>query len=302
MIPFVDLKSQFKDIERDVRTRMDAVLQHGQFILGPEIKELEQKLAAFTGTRHCISCASGTDALYMSLLAKGVGTGDVIFTTPFTFFATAETIALAGATPIFVDIDPSTFNMAPTALARALEAFNKRDPSIHPLPASVTKGSAHKARGVMAVDIFGLPSDYDAIHGIAREHGLWVIEDAAQFGLTQLHQLRGRVGRGSVQSYWFLAGTPKTREGRDRLDALCRFSSGFDIAEEDLKMRGPGEFFGQRQSGLTDLRAADLLRDVRLLELAREDAEALLDTDPRLESPELAPLRARLHAAGVIIV
>lgn len=131
---------------------------------------------------------------------------------------------------------------------------------------------------------------------------IMVIEDAAQFGLTQLHQLRGRVGRGNAQSYCFLAGTPKTREGRDRLDALCKFASGFDIAEEDLKMRGPGEFFGQRQSGLTDLRAADLLRDVRLLELAREDAEALLEADPRLENPELASLRERLRSAGVIIL
>lgn len=180
MIPFVDLKSQFKAIERDLRSRIDAVLEHGQFILGPEVKELEQKLAAFAGTKHCISCASGTDALFMALLAKGVGQGHVVFTTPFTFFATAETIALVNATPIFVDIDPLTFNMDPKALARAVDAFNKRDPSIHPLPATVTKGSSHKLAGVMGVDIFGLPSDYDAIHAVASEHGMWVMEDAAQ--------------------------------------------------------------------------------------------------------------------------
>ena len=130
---------------------------------------------------------------------------------------------------------------------------------------------------------------------------IMVIEDAAQFGLTQLHQLRGRVGRGNKQSYCFLAGDIKTQDGKQRLDALCRYTSGFDIAEEDLKLRGPGEFFGARQAGLSDLRAADLLRDVRLLEKAREDAEALLTHDPGLASAENAPLKeARAHAGQML--
>jgi ATP-dependent DNA helicase RecG len=107
-----------------------------------------------------------------------------------------------------------------------------------------------------------------------------LIEDAAQFGLTQLHQLRGRVGRGSEQSYCFLLGEPKTRDGRQRLDVLCKCASGFDIAEQDLLLRGPGEFYGVRQAGLSDLRVADLIRDVRLLDHARRDATAMLDNDP----------------------
>ena len=129
---------------------------------------------------------------------------------------------------------------------------------------------------------------------------LMVIEDAPQFGLTQLHQLRGRVGRGEAQSFCFLLGTPTTEEGRERLRILCEKSSGFDIAEEDLRLRGPGEFHGVRQAGLSDLRAADLLRDVRLLDRARRDAQALLETDPRLDHPEhLGLLRAITRYAAL---
>ncbi len=119
-----------------------------------------------------------------------------------------------------------------------------------------------------------------------------VIEDASQFGLTQLHQLRGRVGRGHQQSYCFLLGKPKTQDGRRRLEVLCKTSSGFEIAEEDLELRGPGEFYGVRQAGLADLRVADLIRDVRLLDRARRDAQAILDADPHLQAPQYRRLAA----------
>jgi ATP-dependent DNA helicase RecG len=112
-----------------------------------------------------------------------------------------------------------------------------------------------------------------------------VIEDAAQFGLTQLHQLRGRVGRGADLSHCFLMGKPKTPEGKKRLDILVEHASGFDIAEADLEMRGPGEFLGVRQAGLSDLRVADLIRDARLLDAARRDAAAILEADPLLKDP-----------------
>jgi ATP-dependent DNA helicase RecG len=112
-----------------------------------------------------------------------------------------------------------------------------------------------------------------------------IIEDASQFGLTQLHQLRGRVGRGAEQSHCFLLGAPKTEDGKRRLDIMCSTTSGFDIAEEDLKLRGPGEFHGVRQAGLSDLRVADLVRDVRLLDQARRDAQAILSRDPDLRDP-----------------
>lgn len=120
-----------------------------------------------------------------------------------------------------------------------------------------------------------------------------VIEDAAQFGLTQLHQLRGRVGRGAQQSFCFLLGKPKTDDGRRRIEIMCRTTNGFEIAEADLEMRGPGEFLGVRQAGLSDLRVADLIRDVRLLDLARRDALVILEIDPRLEDPVYAALAAR---------
>ena len=113
-----------------------------------------------------------------------------------------------------------------------------------------------------------------------------VIENASQFGVTQLHQLRGRIGRGTEQSHCFLLGTPSTEDGKRRLEIVCATANGFDIAEEDLKLRGPGEFYGVRQAGLSDLRVADLIRDVRLLDRARRDAQAILDADPHLTAPD----------------
>lgn len=176
---FIDLKTQYRRLEPAIRARIDAVLAHGHFIMGPEVAELESALAAATGARHAITCASGTDALLMPLLAWGIGPGDAVFTTPFTFFATAEVIALVGATPVFVDVDPVTFNISPEGLERAILAVKRRDPSIHPLPRrAVEEGLTPRA--VIPVDLFGIAAEYDELLPIAREHGLLVMEDAAQ--------------------------------------------------------------------------------------------------------------------------
>ncbi|MDL1967377.1 MAG: DegT/DnrJ/EryC1/StrS family aminotransferase [Deltaproteobacteria bacterium] len=181
MIPFIDLKTQFKHLEKDIRARMDAVFEHGKYIMGPEVKELEGKLAAFVGMKHCIGCASGTDALLIALMAMDVGPGDAVFTTPFTFIATAEVISLMGATPIFVDIDPKTFNMDPDNLQLAIRALKRRDSSIYPLPVAISQElSSITPKGMISVDLFGLSCDYDRINPIARREGLFVIEDAAQ--------------------------------------------------------------------------------------------------------------------------
>ena len=181
MIPFIDLRTQFKHLEKDIRVRMDAVLEHGKFIMGPEVKELEEKIAAFVGVKHCIGCASGTDALLMSLMAMDVGPGDAVFTTPFTFIATAEVISLLGATPVFIDIDPKTFNIDPAQLELAIQAVKERNQSLYPLPLASNLGPlALTPKGVITVDLFGLPCNYDRINAIARESGLFVIEDAAQ--------------------------------------------------------------------------------------------------------------------------
>jgi UDP-2-acetamido-2-deoxy-ribo-hexuluronate aminotransferase len=179
---FIDLAAQQRRIKEHLDLRIQKVLREGQYIMGPEISELEQKLAAYAGVQHAIGCASGTDALLMALMAYEVGPGDAIFTTPFTFVATAEVISLLGATPVFVDIDPMTFNIDPAKLEKAIIALKANDPSLHPLPNanSIASNGKLTPKGVIPVDLFGLPADYDAINRIAKEHGLFVIEDAAQ--------------------------------------------------------------------------------------------------------------------------
>jgi len=176
---FIDLAAQQKRIRNKIEANITAVLDHGKYIMGPEIKELEKRLADFVGVKHAIGCASGTDALLMALMAFNIGPGDAIFTSPFTFIATAEVISLLGATPVFVDIDPITFNMDPAKLDQAVEALRANDSDIHPLP--VTKNPLPLIpKGVIGVDIFGLPADYERIGAIAENNNLFVIEDAAQ--------------------------------------------------------------------------------------------------------------------------
>jgi dTDP-4-amino-4,6-dideoxygalactose transaminase len=182
-LEFIDLKTQQARIKDKIQRNIDIVLRHGNYIMGPEVKQLEAKLAAYTGAKHAISCASGTDALLMALMAYGVKPGDAIFTTPFTFIATAEVISLLGATPVFVDIDPQTFNIDPAKLALAIKALKASDSSIYPLPKTLNHQLHPK--GIIPVDLFGLSADYDAINAIAGQNGLFVIEDAAQsFGAT----------------------------------------------------------------------------------------------------------------------
>ena len=170
-IQFIDLKAQQDRIREKIDVAIKRVLDHGQYIMGPEVEELEEHLADFVGVKHCVSCASGTDALLMALMAYGIGPGDAVFTTPFTFVATGEVISLLGATPVFVDIDPRTFNIDPQKLEDAIENFEHRSSNIrrHLVP-----------KGIVPVDLFGLPADYDAINTIARNHNLFVLEDAAQ--------------------------------------------------------------------------------------------------------------------------
>ena len=161
---FIDLKTQQQRIRSLIDERIRAVLEHGQYVMGPEVAELEEKLAAYVGVRHCIGLASGTDALLIALMALGIGPGDEVVTTPFTFIATAETIALLGAVPRFVDIDPKTLNINPELIEAAI-------------------GS--RTRAILPVSLYGQCADFDAINDIAARHGLPVIEDGAQsFGAT----------------------------------------------------------------------------------------------------------------------
>ena len=161
---FIDLKTQYRRLKPAVDSAIAKVLQHGQYVLGPEVVELEQKLAAYVGSRHCIGVSSGTDALLMALMALDIGPGDEVITVPFTFFATAEMIALAGARPVFVDIDRGTYNMDASKLEAAITP---------------------RTKAIMPVSLYGQCPDIDAINTIASRHDLPVIEDAAQsFGAT----------------------------------------------------------------------------------------------------------------------
>ncbi len=183
---FIDLAAQQNRIRDKIEANIQAVLDHGKYIMGPEIKTLESRLAEYVGVKHAIGCASGTDALLMALLACKVGPGDAVFTTPFTFIATAEVISLLGAVPVFVDIDSESFNIDPARLDRAVSALISNDSDVHPLPITHYP-SAITPKGVIGVDIFGLPADYERIGSVAQEHDLFVIEDAAQSFGAQLN-------------------------------------------------------------------------------------------------------------------
>ena len=175
---FVDLKRQQALIRPQIEANLMAVLDHGRYVMGPEIEQLESKLAHLCGVKHAIGCASGTDALLMALMASGIGPGDGVFTSPFTFIATAEAIRLVGATPIFVDIEPDSFNIDPQALAIAVDAAVQGQ-------GGTGRAKPPRPAAVMPVDLFGLAADYDRINTIAARHQLVVIEDAAQsFGAT----------------------------------------------------------------------------------------------------------------------
>lgn len=199
-VRFIDLQAQYARIGDAVERRVLKVLRSGQYILGPEVAELESKLAEFVGVRHCVSCASGTDALQIALMAQGIGPGDAVFVPTFTFVATAEVVALLGATPIFVDIDPLSFNLNPEALERAIHAVISGDAASHVLPRT---GAKLRPRGIIPVDLFGQPADYARINAIAATHGLFVIEDAAQsFGAASAGVRAGKLARVACASFF----------------------------------------------------------------------------------------------------
>lgn len=163
---FRDLRKQYELLKADIDQAMMDVAASGAYIMGNPVKELEQELAAYVGVKHCIACANGTDALTMALKALGVGRGDAVFVPDFTFFATAEVVALEGATPVFVDVDPETYNMSPKSLDDAIR--------------SVHDQMTLRPKAVIAVDLFGLPANYPALRAITKREGMFLIEDGAQ--------------------------------------------------------------------------------------------------------------------------
>jgi len=181
-IGLMDIKGQIAEVQDEVEAAVLGVLRSGQFILGPNVKALEEELAAYLSTVGAVGVANGTDGLTIALQAAGIGEGDEVITTPFTFYATAEAIVQAGARPVFVDIDPDTLNIDPAQVAGAITAMTK---------------------AIVPVDLFGLPADADAIDRIASEHGLVIVEDACQaFGATYKGRRAGSLGDLAVFSFF----------------------------------------------------------------------------------------------------
>lgn len=220
--PFIDLKSQYIEHKSELDAAIAAVLNHGQYIMGPEVKELESALADYVGVKHALACSSGTDALVLPLMQEGLSISDAIFTSPFTFFASAESISLAGATPVFVDIDPETYNLDASDLrdkVKQVEAEGKLTP-----------------RGIIPVDLFGLAADYDEIQKVADEYGLFVLEDAAQsFGAPYKGRKAGALATTAATSFY--PAKPLGCYG----DGGAVFTDDSDIYEELVSLRVHGQ-------------------------------------------------------------
>lgn len=186
MIPFRDLKAQYQALKPQIDKAIQTVLDEGHFIMGRQVRELEESLAEYVGVKHCITCANGTDALLMVLMAWDIKAGDTVFVPDFTFFATAEVVALVGATPVFVDVDEDTFNIDPVKLEAAIQR--------------TLKEGLYKPRAIIPVDLFGLPANYPAIEKIAEKYNLLILEDGAQgFG--------GKIGERKACSFGHAAAT-----------------------------------------------------------------------------------------------
>ncbi len=187
-MPFIDLQTQRSRIEGEIETAINRVLAHGQYVMGPEVVQLERALEEFSGARHCISCANGTDALVLALMAEDIGPGDAVFVPAFTFVATAEAVSLRRAVPVFVDIDEDSFNISATSLEQAVVDAERL---------------GLRPRAVIAVDLFGLPADYAAIEMVAEAYGLLVIADAAQsFGASRDGRRVGEVADYTTTSFF----------------------------------------------------------------------------------------------------
>ena len=264
---FVDLKAQYRVIHEEVEAAVLKVMREGQYIMGPEVAELEAELASFVGLPHCVSCASGTDALVMSLMAQGVGPDDAVFTPPFTFVATAEAIATVGATPVFVDVEPRSFNLDPAAL----------DQAVSDLPDGL------QPRAVIAVDLFGLPADYARINASAAAAGLTVIEDAAQsFGARSGNARAGALADVGCTS--FFPAKPLGCYG----DGGAIFTADGDFAAllRSIRVHGQGSHkYENVRIGITGrldtVQAAVLLVKLKRFERELEDRQWVADSYTR---------------------
>src|SRR5580698_4747369 len=252
-IPFIDVAAQRRRLGPAVDEAVARVLAHCQFINGPEVTALEAALAAFCGAKHVVTCASGTDALVMVLMAKGVGRGDAVLCPSFTFCATGEAVALVGATPVFVDVDAATFNIDANSLQLGIATAKKQ---------------ALKPRAVIAVDLFGQSADYDAIAPVAAEAGLFVIDDAAQaFGASYKGRRLG--GHGIITTTSFFPAKPLGCFG----DGGAIFTDDAELAVtlRSIRVHGQGaDKYDNVRLGLTGrldtIQAAILIEKLKIFE------------------------------------
>jgi dTDP-4-amino-4,6-dideoxygalactose transaminase len=252
-VPFIDIAAQRRRLGQSIDDAVGRVLTHCQFINGPEVTELEAALAAFCGARHVVTCASGTDALLMVLMAKGVGRGDAVFCPSFTFCATGEAVALAGAVPVFVDVDEATFNMDVNSLKRGIATARRL-------------GLAPRA--VMPVDLFGQSADHDAIGAVAEAEGLFVLDDAAQaFGASYKGRRLGTSALATATS--FFPAKPLGCFG----DGGAIFTDDAALAEtlRSIRVHGQGsDKYDNVRLGITGrldtMQAAVLLEKLRIFE------------------------------------
>ncbi|HQS83288.1 MAG: aminotransferase DegT [Alphaproteobacteria bacterium 16-39-46] len=220
-IPFIDLKSQQAQIRPQINEAFQGILDHGAYIMGPQIFDLEKKLSEFCGAKHTITCANGTDALALILMAKNVKPGDAVFVPSFTFAATAEVVAWMGATPVFIDVLKDTFNMDPLSLKQGIK--HAKELGLNPT-------------AIIPVDLFGAPADYDALETIAAENHLWVLADSAQsFGATYKNRSVGTFGLATSTS--FFPAKPLGCYG----DGGAIFTDNDDLAEILISLRVHGQ-------------------------------------------------------------
>jgi dTDP-4-amino-4,6-dideoxygalactose transaminase len=252
-IPFIDLAAQRRRLGKSIDEAVSRVLGHCQFINGPEVARLEAELASFSGAKHVVSCASGTDALLMVLMAKGIGRGDAVLCPSFTFCATGEAVALIGATPVFVDVDEITFNMDPASLKRGI---------------ATARRLGLKPKAVMPVDLFGQSADHESIGEIAESEGLFVLDDAAQaFGASYKGRRLGTSGLATATS--FFPAKPLGCFG----DGGAIFTDDAELAEtlRSIRVHGQGsDKYDNVRLGLTGrldtIQAAILIEKLKIFE------------------------------------
>lgn len=225
MIPLVDLKTQYLQIKEEINQAISDVLESSRFIMGDKVAELESKIAGYVGTKHAVSCANGTDALVLSLHACGIGEGDEVITSPFTFFATAEAISRVGAKPVFSDIHPDTFNIDAQQIERAVTP---------------------RTKAIIPVHLYGQPADMDGLHEIAEKHGLYIIEDACQaFGAEYKGKKVGSLGNAACFSFF-----PSKNLGAYGDGGIITTNNDL-IASEAASLRVHGAYKGIVQIGKT---------------------------------------------------